>query len=239
MSLAPPTDASVLLADADSDTRSLYAEAFTAEGWTCFEAMDGRDALVQALTRVPSLCVAELWLPKIDGLALCQELRKDVQTERLPILIVTTDDRPDHLARATQAGASAVLVKPALPDAVVQTAAELIASFREARAYVERNRLVLDAELERSVRLRDDATRLVRKSRARAHRRYFTTTPDVLPPTLFCSMCNKALTFEVACYGGVNAASAERWDTLLCKTCRARYEYRFRTRTLRRVPAAR
>lgn len=227
--------ASVLLADPDVDTRMLYSDAFAAAGWTCLEAGDGREALVQALTQQPSLCVAELWLPNIDGMALCREIRSDAQTEHLPILIVTGESRTEYLASAMNAGATSVLVKPAPLDTIVQTAAELIESSRTLREHVEASRRALAAERRKSEEVRLDARTLITRSRARAYRRYSTTTPDSPSPALSCSRCGSPLAFETAYYGGVNVGMSERWDFLRCTTCRTRYEYRFRTRSLRAI----
>jgi DNA-binding response OmpR family regulator len=66
----------LLIADADTDTRALYHEAFRV-GWDCVEASDGRDALAKALTRTPTLVITELYLPELDGFALCEILRRN------------------------------------------------------------------------------------------------------------------------------------------------------------------
>ena len=47
------------------------------EGWNVLEASDGREALVQALTARLSVIVTELPLPLIDGVVLCDILRRD------------------------------------------------------------------------------------------------------------------------------------------------------------------
>ena len=45
------------------------------------------------LVRPPSLLITELRLPFIDGDALCDILRRDHMTKRVPILVVTSDAR--------------------------------------------------------------------------------------------------------------------------------------------------
>lgn len=228
-------DTSVLVADPDADTRRLYTTLFVAEGWRCLEASDGRDALVQALTLAPSLCVSELRLPMIDGLSLCKELRKDPQTEHLPILFVTAEARAEQLARARRVGASAVLVKPTPPETIVRTAADLIAEHNSARLQTAAARQALADERRRAAALSQTARDLVRQSRKDGHR-YRTAEPTEPPPPLLCPECLKPLNYELTYYGGVNARLAERWDALICASgCGARFEYRFRTRSLRRV----
>src|SRR4051812_41406885 len=104
----PPTSvlapSHVLLADPHGDTRALYHHAFALRGASIAEAGDGREALVQALTRVPALIVAELSMPFIDGVELCEILRRDGQTSHVPFLAVTAEARIEHAERAKKAG---------------------------------------------------------------------------------------------------------------------------------------
>jgi len=227
---------SVLVADADIDTRMLYCEAFAAKGWPCFEASDGREALVQAVMRKPSLCVTELWLPRIDGVALCEKLRRNKRTESLPILVITTDSRVDRIAQAYGAGANTVLGKPAALDKVIEAAAELIVSSQALRALVSEHREGLATAREKSRTLRADVDETIAEARRfRRKHRHSTRIPNTPPPALLCPFCDKSLAYELTHYG-VSAGSAERWDRFVCGAgCGARFEYWFRTRSLRRL----
>jgi CheY-like chemotaxis protein len=109
----------VLIIDGDADNRQMYREAFSTAGWYVTEAVDGREAIVRVLTEKPSVIVTELRLPFVDGLALCEILRRDVKTAMLPIVVVTSETRAIELAKAERVGANAVLVKPAPPDAIL------------------------------------------------------------------------------------------------------------------------
>jgi CheY-like chemotaxis protein len=109
----------VLVVDGDADNRELYVVSFTLVGRQVTEASDGREALVRALAAPPTVIVTELRLPIIDGLSLCEILRRDRVTRRIPILVVTGETRATELARAQRAGADAVLIKPSTPDVVI------------------------------------------------------------------------------------------------------------------------
>ena len=97
----------ILLVDPDDDSRTMYREWFQESGCEVVEAIDGREALTEALVRPPALVISEIRLPFIDGHALCEILRRDWATARIPILLVTSDGRTSELARAKAAGASA------------------------------------------------------------------------------------------------------------------------------------
>ena len=100
----------ILVADAEADARVLYRHTFS--DCDVVEAADGRDALVKALVRQPSLVITELRLPLVDGVAFCEILRRDRTTADVPILVVTAEARPSEVQRARRAGADVVLAKP-------------------------------------------------------------------------------------------------------------------------------
>jgi len=115
-----PMSLRVLVADADPDTRALYRDTLGVVGYEVLEASDGRDAMTKALIEPPSLIITELRLPLVDGYALCEILHRDLATRSVPILVVTAEARSTELNRIRQAGASAVLVKPAPLDAILR-----------------------------------------------------------------------------------------------------------------------
>ena len=112
----------VVLADADRDTRDLYEEYLTLRGWRVQTAATGEEAAFLCETRPPDIVLTEVALPGVDGIALCRRVRTTPGCEALPILVLTAVSHPHYLVRAKVAGANRVLIKPAPPDVV---AAEL------------------------------------------------------------------------------------------------------------------
>jgi DNA-binding response OmpR family regulator len=220
----------ILVADADADTRALYATSLTPHRWDVIEAADGRDALVKALTRRPSAVITELRLPHIDGIALCRILRTDRVTADVPIAVVTGEARESEAKRALQAGADVVLTKPTRLETLVLELHRLIARSTELR---ERGSVAMAraaAELDRADELR--AKRHIMLSRA-AHS-MTTTTPPLPPPELKCTACDTPLKYEYSFVGGISVRHPEQWDYYTCERC-GTFQYRHRTRRLRRV----
>ena len=92
--LANPADTRtcrILIVDPDEDTRSLYRDVLTRASCTLAEAVEGRDALVMALSDPPALAITELRLPIVDGPTFCERLRRDVSTAHVPILALRHD----------------------------------------------------------------------------------------------------------------------------------------------------
>jgi CheY-like chemotaxis protein len=89
-------------------------------------ATNRRDALDEAFARLPDAIVLDLSMPEIDGWEACRRLKADERTNRIPILAVT-----GHALKGTQASVRAVgcamyLVKPCLPDQLLDAISKLI-----------------------------------------------------------------------------------------------------------------
>jgi two-component system chemotaxis response regulator CheY len=209
----------VLVVDNDADNRELYRDSFTLNGWSVTEAADGREALVLALTAKPWVVVTELRLPLIDGVALCEILRKDRATASVPILVVTSETRAVELARAESAGANAVLVKPSTPDIIMAEMKRLVGDAAAAASQAASHTL---------------PARGGHRSLVKAHRRLSTTTPDEPPASLTCPICALPLKYQETFIGGVSSRHPERWDYYECARC-GQFQYRHRTRKLRQL----
>ena len=65
-------------------------------------------------------------LAGFDGYHLCDVLRRDVVTRTVPIFVVTSETMPSELARARDAGADAVLIKPVTPETLLNEVERLL-----------------------------------------------------------------------------------------------------------------
>jgi CheY-like chemotaxis protein len=223
----------ILVVDPDADARASYERSFIAAGFDVVHAADGRDALTKALVRPPSLVVMELRLPLIDGVALCEILRRDRATRPTAILIVTSDMRPAEIERIWHAGADDVLFKPVSPGVLAQRAGELVAtssdSSREAERVRRKSRFALPNPGRPSAPVKPH-----RRPLSKTTRRELTMTPPLAPPGLTCPTCDRALAYHVSQTGGVSDRHSEQWDYFSCPVCGG-FQYRQRTRKLRRL----
>jgi hypothetical protein len=158
-------------------------------------------------------------LASFDGFQLCEILRRDSVTSTVPILVVTTT-QPRLLDRARTAGADSVLTKPVKAQALLDEVQRLL------HPTAAPDRPPHDPEplpLQRHI------------SKTKAHRRVVTTAPPTSPPLLRCPSCDGTLHYEHSFIGGVSATQTEQWDIYTCDASCGRFEYRQRTRKLRRV----
>jgi DNA-binding response OmpR family regulator len=233
-STAPPVRA--LLVDRDPATRRMYAEYFAYASWVIEEADDGREALAKAITSLPDIIVTNTRLPGINGFDLCTLLRRDAATRAIPIVVVTGDTLDADVKRAHIAGADAVLVNPCLPETLLTEIRRLLEQSSSLR---ERSRLArerLHDEFLRSDRLIERSREMGRRTMlSKTHTRHDTTTPSVQPPALVCPDCDLPLRYLRSHIGGVNARNPEQWDYFECTRGCGSFQYRERTRKLRKV----
>src|SRR5262245_17091776 len=99
----------ILVVERDPHIRSLEAHFLNEAGFTVEFALDGVAALEQAKALVPDIIITEILVPKLDGLALCHQLKSDPKTKATLVLIFSI---LSAAGRAKEAGADAFLLKP-------------------------------------------------------------------------------------------------------------------------------
>jgi DNA-binding response OmpR family regulator len=224
----------VLLVDRDADTRQMYAEYLRAMHYATDQAEDGRTALAKVLTSQPEVLVTETRLPGINGYDLCHVLRDDRDVRDMRIIFLTGDAFASDVARAEANGADAVLVKPCLPDVLAQTIRRLFTRTAELRERA--GRTVAKAAFDvQQARQTIETTRVTRAMLSRSHRRGDTTTPPKPIPSLRCVQCDAPLKYVKSFVGGVSIKHQEQWDYFECVNGCGTFQYRQRTRSVRRI----
>jgi CheY-like chemotaxis protein len=79
----------VLVVDDDESVRALVAAMLRRGGFEVSEACDGLDALAVARRFRPDVIVTDLNMPRCDGERLCVELKRDLVTAQIPIVVMT------------------------------------------------------------------------------------------------------------------------------------------------------
>ena len=76
------------------------------------EAEDGAKGLAAARANAPTLVLADVNMPVMDGLTLTRELRKDRALKDVPVLLLTGEKSEDLQRKGREAGANELLTKP-------------------------------------------------------------------------------------------------------------------------------
>ena len=99
----------ILVIEDDEGILQVLQRGLSYEGYSVETALDGRDGLVRARLRPPTLVILDWMLPGLDGLEVCQRLRA---AGNVPILMLTAKDTVADRVEGLDAGADDYLVKP-------------------------------------------------------------------------------------------------------------------------------
>ncbi len=97
------------------------------KGYQVDSAGDGEEALRKIMAQRPDLVITDILMPRLDGFALAQRLRRDPDTRHLPIVFVSaTYVAPEDKEFALSLGAVRFLEKPIDTEEFLLTVAEVL-----------------------------------------------------------------------------------------------------------------
>ena len=109
----------VLIVEDDKDIVELVRYNLEKEGYQVASAADGLGALAHVKKSAPDLVILDLMLPKLSGLEVCREVRRDVALNRLPILMLTARGEEADRVVGLEMGADDYVTKPFSPRELV------------------------------------------------------------------------------------------------------------------------
>jgi len=98
--------------DDEISTLMPLKRSLESENYAVIEAYDGHEAIRKANEEIPDLILLDLMLPGIDGIEVCQHLKTDTQTEKIPIIMLTAKDNINDKVEGLQIGADDYVTKP-------------------------------------------------------------------------------------------------------------------------------
>jgi CheY-like chemotaxis protein len=119
----------LIVEDADY-FRELLEATLIHRGYVVVSARDGVEALEKMKKQEPSLILADIMMPRMDGFALAQNLRSNPKTEKIPILFISaTFISQEDIDFALSLGAVTFLEKPVDAQELVLTVGEILTGF--------------------------------------------------------------------------------------------------------------
>ena len=109
----------VLLVEDEVDVVDLLRYNLNKAGFGVLVASDGLTGLQMAREKRPDILVLDLMLPRMDGHSVCKALKKDPETELLPILMLTARGEPSERIHGLEIGADDYVTKPFSPRELV------------------------------------------------------------------------------------------------------------------------
>src|SRR2546423_2584407 len=103
-------NARLLIIEDELPMRTALKDCLEAEGYRVLTAAEGESGLKRALEEKPDLILLDIMMPRMDGFAVCAELRR--LNKPVPILMLTAKGQVEDRVHGLDVGADDYLVKP-------------------------------------------------------------------------------------------------------------------------------
>ncbi|MBB3841655.1 signal transduction histidine kinase/DNA-binding response OmpR family regulator [Runella defluvii] len=101
----------VLIVEDNPDLRTYIASLFDNQ-CQVLTAVDGQEGLEKAMEAIPDLIISDWMMPNMDGINLCQHLKKDARTSHIPVVLLTAKTAIESRLTGFEGGADDYIVKP-------------------------------------------------------------------------------------------------------------------------------
>jgi len=118
----PDTDPgkTILVVDDSPVVRKLIAGKLQESGYNVLSASSGAEALAVISNATPDLVLLDIAMPKMDGYQVCENIRKNVATKNIPVVLISGKDGYYDENRAQTAGTSSYISKPFGPETLMK-----------------------------------------------------------------------------------------------------------------------
>ncbi len=99
----------ILVSDDNPQINEILQKYLQSEGYAVVTAQDGQQALDLFFSHAPNLVLLDVMMPKLDGFAVCQQIRK---VSDVPILMITAKGEDEDRISGLDFGADDYIVKP-------------------------------------------------------------------------------------------------------------------------------
>ena len=101
----------LLIVEDNEEIQKYIAESFS-DSFEVITADNGEEGKQQALSHIPDIIVSDIMMPIMDGITKCLNLKEDVRTSHIPIILLTAKDSLQDKEEGYEVGADSYLTKP-------------------------------------------------------------------------------------------------------------------------------
>lgn len=141
----------ILVASRDAKTQALLHEHLLPFGYEVHVVEDGRSALAAIHEELPDVILAETDLDGLNGLELCRLLKRNPETQGVPVALMTSRDDRDERVRGLHAGADDFLFKP-LDDIELRARIRSLLRIRTLHQRLQNEKSLLEVRLRERTR---------------------------------------------------------------------------------------
>jgi len=116
----------ILVADDESHILHVVSLKLRNAGFEVLTASDGQEALELAQSQRPDLLITDYHMPQLSGLELCQKLKQDSATARIPAIMLTARGYQLDLKDTNRSGIRRMISKPFSPRHLLEAVNEVL-----------------------------------------------------------------------------------------------------------------
>lgn len=120
----------ILIVEDDKDIRD-YIAGDLQNTYDVITAENGEEGLTSALTVIPDLIISDIMMPIKDGFELCKEIKSNVETSHIPVILLTAKDTLHDKTEGYNIGADSYITKPFSASLLRSRIANLLESRRK------------------------------------------------------------------------------------------------------------
>jgi DNA-binding response OmpR family regulator len=109
----------ILIVDDEVNVVEMLEINLNAAGFEVIVVADQSTALFKARSESPSLIILDLMLPRMPGLEICRELKRDIMSKHIPIIILTAKAEELDKIVGLELGADDYMAKPFSPRELI------------------------------------------------------------------------------------------------------------------------
>lgn len=101
----------ILVVEDNADIREYISESLNGM-YRVWQAADGQEGVKIAKDKIPNLIISDIMMPVMDGIELCREIKSDIYTSHIPVILLTARDTMQDKEEGYESGADSYLTKP-------------------------------------------------------------------------------------------------------------------------------
>jgi len=101
----------ILIVEDEEIMINLLQRKLAKEGFEILIARDGEEGLKAMREKPPDIVLLDIIMPKMGGFEVMEEMQKDKELKKIPVIVISNSGQPVELDRAQRLGAKDWLIK--------------------------------------------------------------------------------------------------------------------------------
>lgn len=125
----------LLVVEDNADIRQYISDSFC-DDFQVLQAQNGQEGVQMAEEYVPDIIVSDIMMPKLNGIQLTRQLKDDIRTSHIPIILLTAKTTDEDKEDGYDSGADSYLTKPFTTKLLASRIQNLLTTRRRLAEYI-------------------------------------------------------------------------------------------------------